>query len=205
MVEQFLAGGNFMYPILGAFILGFIFVIERLVHLIAGMGTGEDFANQVADTVRTDGIDAGKAQCEGAKGPVANILLSALERAHLGVEEAEDALDNSGAIEMASLEKNMSWISLMITTAPMLGFLGTVVGMIKAFNDIKAAADISPAVVADGISVALLTTAFGLIVGIVLQILQNAVMYLIDNRIVTMQKSISALIISLRDTFGKGK
>jgi biopolymer transport protein ExbB len=95
---------------------------------------------------------------------------------------------------MASLEKNMTWISLCIATAPMLGFLGTVWGMIQAFNDIKMANDISPAVVAGGISVALLTTAFGLVVAVVLQILQNAVMYIIDNQIVTMQKSTTMLL-----------
>ena len=194
-----------MWPILGAFILGLVFVLERLFHLIAGMGAGEEFANGVADTVKDEGIDAAIATCEAGKGPVPNILLGALERAHRGVEEAEDALDNTGAIEMASMEKNMSWISLMITTAPMLGFLGTVVGMITAFNDIAGASDISPAIVANGIKIALLTTAFGLIVGIILQLLQNAVMYIIDNRIVTMQRSISTLIVALRDKFGSSK
>ncbi len=201
MVQQFLNGGPFMWPILIAALIGLIFVLERFAHMIGGMSTGEPFANDVSETVMSEGIDAAITKCEDAKGPVANILLSALERAHRSVEEAEDALDNAGAIEMASMEKNMSWISLMITTAPMLGFLGTVVGMIKAFNDIKAAQDISPAVVADGISIALLTTAFGLIVGIFLQILQNGVMYMIDNRIVVIQRSIASLTIALREKF----
>ena len=93
----------------------------------------------------------------------------------------------------------MTWISLCIATAPMLGFLGTVWGMIQAFNDIKAANDISPAVVAGGISVALLTTAFGLVVAIFLQLFQNACLYIIDNQIVTMQKCGNALLNSLKD------
>ena len=100
---------------------------------------------------------------------------------------------------MAAMEKNMTWISLCIATAPMIGFLGTVVGMIQAFDDIKAANDISPAVVAGGISVALLTTAFGLVVAVILQILQNAVMYIIDNQIITMQKSTTMLVQSIAD------
>ena len=101
---------------------------------------------------------------------------------------------------MAALEKNMTWISLCIATAPMLGFLGTVVGMIAAFNEIKVQNDISPAVVAGGISIALLTTAFGLVVAVILQIMQNAVMYIIDNLIVRMQKSTSLLLNSIADS-----
>ena len=97
----------------------------------------------------------------------------------------------------------MSWISLCIAIAPMIGFLGTVWGMIEAFNDIKAANDISPKIVAGGISVALLTTAFGLIAAVILQILQNAVLYIIDNQIVTMQKSSSALIQAVKKSFSK--
>jgi biopolymer transport protein ExbB len=129
--------------------------------------------------------------------PVANLCSSALDKADSGIEAVEKTLDQSGAIEMASMEKNMTWISLCIATAPMLGFLGTVWGMIQAFNDIKMANDISPAVVAGGISVALLTTAFGLVVAVILQILQNAVMYIIDNQIVTLQKSTTMLINSI--------
>jgi biopolymer transport protein ExbB len=97
----------------------------------------------------------------------------------------------------------MTWISLCIATAPMLGFLGTVWGMIQAFNDIKAANDISPAVVAGGISVALLTTAFGLVVAIILQLFQNTCLYIIDNLIVTMQKSAAAILNSIKDNLKK--
>ena len=140
---------------------------------------------------------------DSAVGPVANLCLAALDRAHLGADEADHALDHSGSIEMASMEKNMTWISLCIATAPMLGFLGTVWGMIQAFNDIKMANDISPAVVAGGISVALLTTAFGLVVAVILQIFQNAVLYIIDNQIVTLQKSTTALLQAIKDMGGK--
>ena len=200
MVQLFIDGGGFMWPILFIFIIGFVFVGERLYHLLKGLATKEDFAAEVSATIESSGIAAAKSKCKGGLGPVANLCHNALERAHLGVDAAEKALEHSGAIEMASLEKNMTWISLCIATAPMLGFLGTVWGMIQAFNDIKMANDISPAVVAGGISVALLTTAFGLVVAVILQLLQNAVMYIIDNQIVTMQKSTSMLLQSITDT-----
>jgi len=139
VVQLFLDGGKFMWPILGSLIIGLLFVIERLVHLIRGLSSGEDFANEVAKLVETDGFDKAKSVCETGKGPVANLCLASLDRAHLGVEEAESYLDKIGSIEMAALEKNMTWISLMIAVAPMLGFLGTVWGMIVSFNDIKVA------------------------------------------------------------------
>ena len=200
MVQLFIDGGGFMWPILGIFIVGLVFVLERLYHLFKGLSSNEDFAYEIADEVKQSGIDSAKTKCEGSQGPVANLCLAALDRANLGVDEAEHALDHSGSIEMASMEKNMTWISLCIATAPMLGFLGTVWGMIQAFNDIKMANDISPAVVAGGISVALLTTAFGLVVAVVLQIFQNAVLYIIDNQIVTLQKSTTALLHALKDS-----
>ncbi|MFQ6609288.1 MAG: MotA/TolQ/ExbB proton channel family protein, partial [Fidelibacterota bacterium] len=205
MVQLFNDGGNFMWPILGAFIIGLLFVIERLFHLIGGLSSGENFANRIAQLVETDGFDKAKAECEAGKGPIANLCLASLDRAHLGVEEAESYLDKVGSIEMASLEKNMTWISLMIAVAPMLGFLGTVWGMIIAFNDIKEANDISPAVVAGGISQALLTTAFGLVVAVILQFLQNTCLYIIDKQIVSMQKSTSTLIASIKDKFRNEK
>ena len=203
MVQLFIDGGGFMWPILGIFIVGLVFVLERLYHLFKGLSSNEDFAFEIADEVKQSGIDSAKTKCEGSQGPVANLCLAALDRANLGADEAEHALDHSGSIEMASMEKNMTWISLCIATAPMLGFLGTVWGMIQAFNDIKMANDISPAVVAGGISVALLTTAFGLVVAVVLQIFQNAVLYIIDNQIVTLQKSTTALLHAIKD-MGKG-
>ena len=199
MVQLFIDGGGFMWPILGIFIVGLVFVLERLYHLFKGLSSNEDFAYEIADEVKQSGIDSAKTKCEGSQGPVANLCLAALDRANLGIDEAEQALDHSGSIEMASMEKNMTWISLCIATAPMLGFLGTVWGMIQAFNDIKMANDISPAVVAGGISVALLTTAFGLVVAVILQIFQNAVLYIIDNQIVTLQKSTTALLHAIKD------
>ncbi len=203
MVQLFIDGGGFMWPILVIFIIGLVFVLERLYHLFKGLSSNEEFAYEIAQEIKSSGIESAKTKCEGSEGPVANLCLAALDRAGFGSKDAEDALDSSGSIEMASMEKNMTWISLCIATAPMLGFLGTVWGMIQAFNDIKMANDISPAVVAGGISVALLTTAFGLVVAVVLQVFQNAVLYIIDNQIVALQKSTTSILHAIKDVENK--
>jgi len=188
MVELFLKGGGFMWPILIILIFGIAFVGERLYHLISGLHN-DQFAQGIADSINSEGLQSALAKCKASQGPVSNLCYSAIEKGDDGVGAVEKVIDQTSGIEMASLEKNMTWISLSIATAPMFGFLGTVWGMIQAFNDIEAANDISPAVVAGGISVALLTTAFGLVVALILQFLQNLVMYIIDNQIVAMQKS----------------
>ena len=197
MVQLFIDGGGFMWPILGIGAIGLIFVGERLYHLISGLQANESFAIDVAKITEEKGFDSARQRCEEVVGPVANLCYNALENASKGGNEAEKALEQTIGIEMASLEKNMTWISLCIATAPMLGFLGTVWGMIQAFNDIKMANDISPAIVAGGISVALLTSAFGLVIAVILQILQNTVLYIIDNQIVIMQKATSYLLNSI--------
>ena len=199
MVELFVKGGGFMWPILGIGIIGLIFVFERLFHLISGLGANEKFAVDVAERTKSDGFQSGLERCQQVNGPVSNLCYNALEVASEGAEEAEKVLDQTGGIEMASLEKNMTWISLCIATAPMIGFLGTVWGMIEAFNRIEQANDISPAIVAGGISIALLTTAFGLVVAVILQVLQNTVLYIIDNQIVTMQKATSHLMQAIKE------
>ena len=154
----------------------------------------------VDESLSSGGVEAAKEVCRNTKGPVASIFYQGLDRVDEGVEEAEKAVVAYGGVQMGQLEKNVSWISLFIALAPMLGFMGTVIGMIGAFNDIAVANDISPAVVAGGISVALLTTAFGLVVAVVLQLLQNAVMYIIDNQIVAMQKSTTMLLQAIADS-----
>lgn len=188
-----------MWPILIAGVAGIAFSIERLYHLLKGNINVEAFTTEVATTLKESGVGAAIKKCDQAKGPVRNIFLAALERIGLGASEAEKAIEARGTIEMANLEKNMAWISFFIGTAPMLGFLGTVVGMIKAFNDIKEANNISPAVVAAGISIALLTTAFGLIVAVVLQFFQNIALNMIEAHIVDMEKGSEALVETIMD------
>ena len=145
----------------------------------------------------TSGTDAAKKQCIGAVGSVGNLCTVALDESASSKEDIEKALDQTGTIEMASLEKNMTWISLSIAIAPMLGFLGTVVGMVNAFDKIAEASDIDASLVAEGISQALLTTAFGLICAVILQLLQNAVIYIIDNQVLSMQRSSMMLVKSI--------
>ncbi|UCH62558.1 MAG: MotA/TolQ/ExbB proton channel family protein [Fidelibacterota bacterium] len=205
MVDYFLQGGGFMWPILIAGVAGIAFSLERLYHLLKGNINVESFTDEVAGTLKESGVKAAIAKCDQAKGPVRNIFLAALERIGLGASEAEKAIEARGTLEMASLEKNMAWISFFIGTAPMLGFLGTVVGMIRAFNDIKDANDISPAVVAAGISIALLTTAFGLIVAVVLQFFQNIALNMIESNVVDMEKGSEALVETIMDLEREGK
>lgn len=204
MLEYFLQGGGFMWPILVAGIAGIAFSIERLYHLFSGNVDVESFTADVSGTLKQSGIKAAIAKCDEAAGPVRNIFLAALERIGLGASEAEKAIEARGTLEMANLEKNMAWISFFIGTAPMLGFLGTVVGMIKAFDDIKEANDISPAVVAGGISIALLTTAFGLIVAVILQFFQNIALNKIESHIVDMEKGSEALVETIMDLDREG-
>ncbi len=193
-----------MWPILICGVAGIAFSLERLYHLLKGNIDVDSFTNEVAGTLKESGVKAAIARCDQAQGPVRNIFLAALERIGLGASEAEKAIEARGTLEMASLEKNMAWISFFIGTAPMLGFLGTVVGMIRAFDDIKAADDISPAVVAGGISIALLTTAFGLIVAVILQFFQNIALNMIEGRVVDMEKGSEVLVETIIDLEREG-
>ena len=194
MVELFIDGGSFMWPILGIFVVGLVFVGERLIHLISTLKWGEDFASEVTDKLDNSGVLEAQTVCEEANGPIANLFLVGIENINKGVDGVEKSIDAQANVEMASLEKNMTWIALCIATAPMLGFLGTVWGMVSAFDAIAAADNISAKIVAEGISQALLTTAFGLVVAVILQILQNTVLYIIDNQIVSIQKAVNLFL-----------
>ena len=197
MVELFVKGGGFMWPILGIFVVGLMFVVERLVHLLSTQKWDLGFAQNVTDTLETSGALEAQTLCESGRGPIPNLLLTGLDNLDKNMDGIEKAIDSKANVEMSFLEKNMTWIALCIATAPMLGFLGTVWGMVGAFEKIAAADNISASIVAGGISEALLTTAFGLVVAVVLQILQNTVLYIIDNKVVTMQKSVNLLMGSI--------
>ena len=188
MVDFFVQGGGFMWPILIALLFGLAIIGERAYSLI----NSSSDTNQFFEEVKTIYSDSGKEQaiefCENSPGPVASIFYAGLSKMNKTKEEIEKAVQNAGGLEMAFLEKNMIWINSVITIAPMLGFTGTVVGMIKAFEDIKMANDISPAVVAGGISQALLTTAFGLIVAMIMQVAQNFFVSMIDKLILDMEE-----------------
>ena len=188
MVDFFVQGGGFMWPILIALLFGLAIIGERAYSLVNSISNTDQFFEDVKSTYDNTGKEQALELCENTTGPVASIFYAGLSKMGKTKEEIEKAVQNSGGLEMAFLEKNMIWINSVITIAPMLGFTGTVVGMIKAFEDIKMANDISPAVVAGGISQALLTTAFGLIVAMIMQVAQNFFVSMIDKLILDMEE-----------------
>ena len=188
MVDFFIQGGGFMWPILIALLFGLAIIGERAYSLFNSSSNTDQFFEDVKSTYDNTGKEQALELCENTTGPVASIFYAGLSKMGKTKEEIEKAVQNSGGLEMAFLEKNMIWINSVITIAPMLGFTGTVVGMIKAFEDIKMANDISPAVVAGGISQALLTTAFGLIVAMIMQVAQNFFVSMIDKLILDMEE-----------------
>ncbi len=199
LVEKFNEGneGGFMWPVLVALILGLAIFLERIITLnLADIDTRK-FIVDVQEALQEGGVPAAKELCAETRGPVASVFQAGLMRVDEGVEAAEKAISSYGSIEMSFLERGLVWLSLFIAIAPMLGFLGTVVGMIQAFDAIEQAGDISPTLVAGGIKVALLTTAAGLLAGIILQVGYNYCVSKIDRLISEMEESSITLIDSI--------
>jgi len=188
MVHYFLEGGNFMWPILISLLFGIGFAIERFYSLMMSAVDSQTFFDEITSAIDEKGTTGAIELCKETDGPVSAIFHAGLSKMHRGLSDVEKAIQNAGSIEMAFLEKNMIWLNAVITIAPMIGFTGTVVGMISAFDAIKAANDISPAVVAGGISQALLTTAFGLIVAMIIQTCQNLFVSRIDKLVLDMEE-----------------
>lgn len=195
--EKFVAGGPFMWPILACLVLGLAFSFERLWTLSRARVNTKNFIVNVRKSLSEGGIEAAKEVCANTRGPIASVFHAGLLRADEGLEAAEKAIIAYGGIEMSFLERGMIWISTFITIAPMLGFTGTVQGMIEAFDAIKEAAQISPAIVAEGISIALLTTLFGLVVAMILQVFYNYFISRIDKLVGDMEESSIELIDAL--------
>ncbi len=203
MVDYFNQGGAFMWPILVALVFGLAFSLERLYSLVMSSINSKKFFTDIEEALTETGVDAAVALCETTRGPVAEIFHAGLTRMHRGLPEVEKAIQNAGAVEMAFLERNMIWLNAVVTIAPMLGFTGTVIGMIAAFDAIKAANDISPAVVAGGISQALLTTAFGLVVAMIIQMFQNFFVSRIDKLVLDMEEQSVRLVDHLYEVESK--
>ncbi len=199
MIDYFLKGGFFMWPILGFFIFGLAVSIERLWSLTRASINTRKFMTKVQISLKEGGVEAAQEVCENTRGPIASIFHAGLSRFDKGIEQVEKSIVSAGSIEMAFLERGLVWLSLCISVAPMLGFLGTVQGMIMAFEDIAAANDISPAIVATGIAVALLTTLFGLCVAIIIQFFHNLFVSKIDKLIIEMEESSVELVDTLID------
>jgi biopolymer transport protein ExbB len=205
LVEKYEAGGGFMHPILASFVIGFAFCLERLWTLSRARVNTKEFVVKVKKALDEGGVEAGKEVCMNTRGPIASVFYAGLLRADEGLDAAEKAIIAYGGIEMGFLEKGLIWISTFITIAPMLGFTGTVQGMIEAFDAIKEAAQISPAIVAEGISVALLTTLFGLVVAMILQVFYNYFVSRIDALVSDMEESSVELIDALYELKHKNK
>ncbi|NLF41486.1 MAG: MotA/TolQ/ExbB proton channel family protein [Bacteroidales bacterium] len=176
-----------MATILLCLIIGLGLCIERIIYLNMSTTNTKKLLDKMEEALNTGGIDAAKEVCRNTRGPVASIFYQGLDRHNEGLEMVEKSIVSYGGVMMGRLESNLTWISLFIALAPMLGFMGTVIGMIGAFDDIAAAGDISPTVVAGGIKVALLTTVFGLIVAIILQIFYNYITAKIDSLVNAME------------------
>jgi biopolymer transport protein ExbB len=193
--QKFIEGGpGFMGIVLLCLILGLALAIERIIYLNMATTDTDKLLNDVESALNNGGVDAAKEVCRNTNGPVASIFYQGLERSNEGVEMVEKSIVSYGSVQMGLLEKGLSWISLFIALAPMLGFMGTVIGMIGAFDAIEAAGDISPSLVAGGIKVALLTTVFGLIVAMILQIFYNYLIAKVDSIVNSMEDASISLI-----------
>ncbi|HPW78218.1 MAG: colicin uptake protein TolQ [Bacteroidetes bacterium ADurb.Bin037] len=192
---KFIEGGpEFMASILLCLIFGVALAIERIIYLTLSETNITKFLPKIDAALKDGGVASAMEVCRNTRGPVASIFYQGLSRADQGLEAVEKSVVSYGGVQMTFLEKNLSWIQLFIAIAPMLGFLGTVVGMVAAFDAIEAAGDISPTVVAGGIKVALITTIGGLIVAIILQLFYNYLLSKIEKITIQMEDASIALI-----------
>jgi biopolymer transport protein ExbB len=203
--QQFIDGGpEFMGIVLICLILGLAISIERIIHLNLATTNVSKLLTKVDEALNSGGVEAAKEVCRNTNGPVASIFVQGLMRMSEGVEMVEKSIIAYGSVEMGKLEKGMVWISLFISLAPMLGFMGTVIGMIDAFDAIAAAGDVSPSLVAGGIKVALLTTVGGLIVAVILQLFYNYLVSKVDSLVNSMEDaSITLVDMLVRHNEGK--
>ncbi len=179
--QKFIEGdAGFMSFVAISLIIGLAIVIERIIYLSMSTSNTAKLVSDVETALNTSGVDAAKEICRNTAGPVASIFYQGLDRYEEGIEMVEKSVIAYGGVQLGQLEKNVSWISLFIALAPMLGFFGTVIGMIGAFDAIAAANNISPAIVAVGIGQALITTVSGLLVAMVLQVFYNYIVSKID-------------------------
>lgn len=183
-----------MTPVLICLIIGLALSIERIVYLNLSTINTKKFLEEVETALKNGGVEAAKEVCRNTRGPIASIFYQGLDRAEEGIEMAEKSVVSYGGVQMGLLEKGLSWLSLFIALSPMLGFLGTVIGMIFAFDKIIQDGQVSPITVAGGIKVSLLTTVFGLIAAIILQIFYNYVVSKIDGLVNEMEDASISLI-----------
>ena len=190
MMQKFLEGGwEWMLPVLLCLVFGLAVAIERMLYLSLSTINSKKLIAQVEEALKKGGIEAAKEVCRNTRGPIASIYYQGLDRYDQGLDAVEKAVVSYGSVQTGQMESGLSWIGLFIALAPMLGFMGTVVGMIAAFDAIQAAGDISPTLVAGGIKVALLTTLMGLIAAVILQLFYNYIVSKIDSLVNDMEDS----------------
>jgi len=193
--QKFITGDPiWMTPVLICLILGLALSIERIVYLNLSTINTKRFLDEVETALKNGGVDAAKDVCRNTRGPIASIFYQGLDRADEGIDVVENSVVSYGGVQMGLLEKGLSWLSLFIALAPMLGFLGTVIGMIYAFEQIVKDGQVSPITVAGGIQVSLLTTVFGLIAAIILQIFYNYIVSKVDGLVNEMEDASISLI-----------
>lgn len=193
--DKFIEGGaNFMSFVLLCLILGLALSIERIIYLNMSSTNTKKLLTNLEDALENGGVEAAKEVCRNTRGPVASIFYQGLDRFDEGVEVVEKSVVSYGSVQMGLLEKGLSWISLMIGLAPMLGFMGTVIGMISAFDSIQSMGTISPQAVAGGIKIALITTVSGLIVAMILQVFYNYCVAKIDSIVNKMEDASISLL-----------
>ena len=192
---KFIEGGaGFMSLIILCLIIGLALAIERILYLTFSKINAKKLVAQVEEAIKEGGIEKAKDVCRETRGPVASIFYQGLLKYDQGVDVVEKNIVSYGSVQMSKMENGLSWISLFIAIAPSLGFLGTVIGMINAFDAIQAAGDISPNIVAGGMKVALITTVGGLIVAMILQVFYNYILAKIDSITIDMEDSSICLI-----------
>ena len=192
---KFIEGGpGFMATIVLCLILGLALAIERILYLSFSKTNTKKLLADVEKALASGGIEAAKNVCRDTRGPVASIFYQGLLRYDQGIDVVEKTIISYGSVQMSEMENGLSWISLFIALAPSLGFLGTVVGMIQAFDAIQAAGDISPNIVAGGMKVALITTVGGLIVAMILQVFYNYILSKIDSLTIDMEDSSISIV-----------
>ena len=185
---------RFMSFVLVCLILGLAFCIERIITLNIATTNTDKLLARIDEHLKSGDVQGAMEVCKSTQGPTASILYEGLKNADDGAQALEKAIVSYGSVQMGLLERGLVWISLFIAIAPMLGFMGTVIGMIQAFDRIEAVGDLSPSVVAGGIKVALLTTVFGLITAIILQIFYNYIVSKIDGIVNKMEDASIALV-----------
>ena len=188
--DKFIEGGpGWMTPILIVLILGLALVIERTIYLNLATTNTKKLLDGIEDALKNNNLEKAKEICRDTRGPVASVFSQGLLRYNENIDEIEKAVVSYGGVQTARLETNMSWLAFCIAVAPSLGFLGTVVGMVQAFDDIEKAGDISPTIVAGGMKVALITTVTGLIVAIILQVFYSYLVSKVDSLMNSMEDS----------------